>query len=142
MSIVPRRSQSFTPPTKGFHEAAIAKVEEVDIVSPFDDPDDPKPKIKIHFRLTDELRENGEPHEFSELYTNSLFEKSKLYQHLVGAGLTAEDVQDLEDLVGLIVRVNVGHRESKKGGTFPKVLSLAPSENGKSFVAREGDVPF
>jgi len=145
MAILPRRSSGdFTPPSKGLHSAEVTNVEEAkDIISPFDDPDDPKPKIKIHFRLLDENRDDGNPHEFSELYTNSLYEKAKLVQHLVGAGLDPDKIMDLEDLVGLRLRINVGHRVSKKGGTFPCVLSWAPAEQDRGpFQATDSDVPF
>ena len=35
------------------------------VVSPFDDPENPREKIKITYRL-EQVKSNGEPHEFSD----------------------------------------------------------------------------
>jgi hypothetical protein len=123
-----KRNSNFEPVSKGLKEGVISKVERADdIISPYDDPTSPKEKLKIYFRLSDEIRDDGSPWEFSELYSNSLYEKSKLYLHLTGAGIDVHKVQDLEELIGIPVVINVGHRTSKQGGIFPQVLGLAPS---------------
>jgi hypothetical protein len=161
MSIPLRKTKIVGLPKQGYHDAVISDVEDAGrIASPYDDPDaEPKPKIKISYRITDERRDDGEPHEFGELYTNSDYEGSKLVQHLRQLGLS-EMPEDLEALAGTRCRVNVGHRVSAKGGTWPQVLGLAPAtaepsapapsvpvssdvlDAGPAFSATKEDVPF
>ena len=132
------KKPSFELPPVAVHDGVILFVDDAtDVVSPFDKPDSPKEKVKITFRL-DLLKSNDEPHEFGELYTNSLFEKAKLGQHLKGLfGTIPEDGFDLEKLEGTKLKIHVGHRESKNGGTFPQVIGLAPA-----FTATKADVRF
>ena len=142
MAILPRRPKSYDPPSPGWHDGVITAVEDASsIISPFDDADNPKEKVKLTYRMSDETNDDGDPKEFAELYTNSLHEKAKLYAHL--QGLMGDDVDklgDLEDLIGTPCRVNVGSREGKEGGNFAKVTGLAPST--KPFEATRDQVPF
>ena len=144
MPVTLRRVKNITPPPEGWHTGYIESVEEAnDITSPYDEPDNPKEKIKLGFHITSSFREDGTAFTFKELYTNSDHPDSKLVKHLLSVGVDLKEVEDLEKaLVGTQCRIQVAHRPGKNDSVWPKVLGLAPLEGGNGFEATKEAVPF
>jgi len=145
------RNAEYELPDVGVYEAAIVVVEDAsDIKTQWEKPNGML-KIVYRFAAHEKTRKDGDPFEVTELYGNSLFvatkgsaiQSSKLTKHLQGLfGRTFEDGVNLTELlVGKQVRVNLGHRTSARGGTFPQVLGLRLAKSAAPSAPTATPVP-
>jgi len=146
MGILVRKSDSFELPSRGWHQAVLAQVEDMGLIkTQFGE----NWKLKLIFDL-DEKGTNGERFQSSIMVTRSLHEKSKLHSVILSwLGEVPEEL-DLEALCGRRARVHVDHNTGSKGGIFANVTAVMPSGNEKPkptsqeapFEATEDDIPF
>lgn len=88
--------------------------------------------VRIVFEvLGDKSRDDGKPFIVSRDFTNSLHEKSKLRPFLEawrGKQFAPEELQgfELKDLASVYANIQIMHKLSKKGRTFPEISNALP----------------
>jgi hypothetical protein len=91
-------------------------------------------KIRLGFEVDEEKigeGDNAKPMSVFDEFTLSMHEKAnlrKFVEGIIGTQLRDDEAAafDLEDLLGRTCMINVQHKVSRKGTTWPKIISVSP----------------
>ncbi len=131
---------SFELAPAGIHPARCFQIIDLGVQETqfLDDDGMPKTIMQVRFvwELLDVMRQDGKPFTVSRDFTNSLNEKSKLLPFLEswrGQKFTEQELQgfELPKVIGTYCQVQIMHKQTKKGSTFPEVANAFPLDKSQ-----------
>lgn len=125
--IAERKASAFTPMTEGVVEAVAAEVTDLGVL-----PTAYGPKQTVAVRFVD-----AEGNEASKLYTPSLSEKANLFKDLTALNIEFDQNYDMEQMVGLQVRLVISEYTNKKGHPAAKIEKVMKPSKGQNVAIPE-----
>lgn len=135
---------SFPIVSDGPHMARLVSIIDLGVQSQPDyngEKRNPVQKIQLTFEVVDELLSDGSVPLVFETVTNSSHEKSTLVKVLNALGLKDLGANfDIGQALGRPVQLNIEHRTTQKGRTFPKITAYMPARANADVAEAKTDL--